>query len=471
MDDRITEFVRGLRAAGVRVSLAEGVDAFRAIEILGIQERETFRESLRTTLVKESKDFQIFDRLFPLYFSSGEAPLEDATSELDDNELDMLNQALSQFNDRTKQLLEWLTSGDGPSKEELEEMAQQMSERWRDGPRKTIYVNRAMLREMGFTNFEQNMQKLMETLQEMGLSQDKIDALLGITRENAGNLREQVAQTVGLEVARERAERTGNGRGADGDELHGDENDITDRPFEALSHTDTEQLRVEVRRLVQQLRSRAALRRKRGKKGKFDPKSTIRANMQYGGVPVELKFRHKKIKPSLVFFVDVSGSMERIIEFLLRFVHQLSDQVSRITIFTFYGELSELNPKVVDLVANNDVESAFYVIRNVHPYRPYATNLGRSLEMFYDNHLNRVDHRSTVVFLGDGRNNYTAPRSDLVQDLKRRARRLIWLNPEREYQWGTGDSDMFQYLPHCDDAFVVSNLKQLGYAIDNLLTK
>ena len=92
MDDRIIEFIRGMRGAGVRVSMAEGMDAFRAVEVLGISDKANFRESLRTTLIKESKDFEIFDRLFPLYFSGGEAPMESATEELSDADLDMLQQ-------------------------------------------------------------------------------------------------------------------------------------------------------------------------------------------------------------------------------------------------------------------------------------------------------------------------------------------------------------------------------------------
>ncbi|MGB1249383.1 MAG: vWA domain-containing protein [Candidatus Promineifilaceae bacterium] len=475
MDDRITEFIRGLRAANVRVSMAEGIDAFRAIEQLGIRDRTNFRDSLRTTLIKESNDFEVFDRLFPLYFGSGEAHMEDATTELNNEELDMLQDVLQGFNDRTQQLLEWLTSGDGPSKEDLEAMAEQMSQQWRDSPRKAYYVTQSMMRELGMKGLEGNLQKLMQALQEKGLSQEKIDALMGITRGNARNLREQVAHAAGLGVAREKAERTGNGKG-DGQSSGlntnssnpDSESDIMDRPFEALSYTDTEELRVEVRRMVQQLRSRAALRRKRGKKGKFDPKATIRKNMQYGGVPIELKFKQNKQKPSLVFIVDVSGSMERIIEFLLRFVHQLNDQVSRIRIFTFYGDLRELNPKIIELVGNNHVEDAFYVIRKEHPYRPYATNLGNSLETFYKQHLSSIDGQTTTVFLGDGRNNYTANRADLVQDLQRRSKRLLWLNPERDHQWGTGDSDMLHYIPHCDNVFVVSNLRQLSHAIDNL---
>lgn len=469
MNERVIEFMRGMRAAGVRVSMAEGMDAFRAIAVLGIADKATFREALRTTLVKESKDFAVFERLFPLYFSGEHAPLEDASAELTSDELAMLQQAIQQFNQRSQQLLEWLTSGDAPSKEALEEMARNMAQRWPDSQRQAYYVNRAVLRELGLNNLQQTLQALLEALQERGMNQASLNNLLGSTRQNAQSLREQVAQAVGLEVSREQAARTGNGRGSDGSQMGSDEGDIMHRPFEALSFTDTETLRVEVKRLVQQLRSRAALRRKRGKKGKFDPKSTIRANMQYGGVPIALKFKRNKIKPRLLFMVDVSGSMERIIEFLLRFVHQLQDQVSKIDVYTFYGELNELHPKVVELVGNNKIEDAFYVIRSVHPYRPYATNLGRCLESFHAKHLRIVDHKTTVVFLGDGRNNYTASRADLVQDLQRRAKRLIWLNPEQQREWGTGDSDMLQYMPYCDDTFVVSNLSQLSYAIDSLL--
>ena len=78
MDNRVVEFIRGLRAAGVRVSLAESMDAMRAIGVLGVTDKALFQESLRTTLVKESRDFPIFDQLFPLYFGSGGPPMQNA---------------------------------------------------------------------------------------------------------------------------------------------------------------------------------------------------------------------------------------------------------------------------------------------------------------------------------------------------------------------------------------------------------
>lgn len=468
MNDRITEFVRGLRAAGVRVSLSEGLDAFRAVQLMGIQDRTLFRESLRTTLIKEARDYEVFDRLFPLYFSDGEIPLEPADGELTDDELQMLNEALNGLDSQMKQLLEWLTSGDAPSREELEAMAQQLAEMRGNSRRKPQLVTNDMLRQLGLNNFEDTLLQLLEKLQEMGMRQEAIEQLLGITMGNAETMREKISEIVGLEVAREQAEQTGNGMTGNGREQQ--ENEILNTPFEQLTSTDSELLRLEVRRMVQQLRSRAALRRKRQRDGKFDPKATIRANQKYGGVPVELKFRKKKLKPSLIFFVDVSRSMENIVEFLLRFMHQLSDQVGKVRIYTYYGHLEALNPKIVELVGNNNVRDAFYVIRNTHPYIPYSTNLGRGLEMFFHDHLGVVDKRSTVVFLGDGRNNYNDPRADLVKELQRRSKRLIWLNPEYPQQWLYDDSDMAHYLPWCNKVHVVQNLAQLSSAIDRLLT-
>ncbi|MCB8977207.1 MAG: VWA domain-containing protein [Ardenticatenaceae bacterium] len=96
--------------------------------------------------------------------------------------------------------------------------------------------------------------------------------------------------------------------------------------------------------------------------------------------------------------------------------------------------------------------------------------MGNSLNSFYKNWLDAVDGRTTVVILGDGRNNYNSPRIDLMKDLQRRAKKLVWFNPEHQGQWGSGDSDMLEYYPVCDSVSVVRNLAQLATAVDRLLS-
>jgi uncharacterized protein with von Willebrand factor type A (vWA) domain len=215
MDDRVVEFVRGLRAAGVRVSLAESVDAMHAIEALGVAEKDVFRQSLRSTLIKKSDDLAAFDQLFPLYFGSGGPMMQNATDDLSPDEQKMLEAALSAMSGRLDQLMDWLTSGNGPTKEELEELAQRAGADWYDDPRDARFVTRRMLQQMGFAHLEEQIQQLVQKLQEMGMSQEAIEKLLGVVEANREALAEQMAQQVGLQIAQQRANRPDDIHGSD----------------------------------------------------------------------------------------------------------------------------------------------------------------------------------------------------------------------------------------------------------------
>jgi len=457
MDQRVVEFIRGLRAAGVRVSLAESMDAMNAVGALGIENKEIFRSSLRATLVKESEDFAAFEELFPLYFGSGGPPLQSALEDMSADDQDMLQAALSALSGRLQQLMDWLTSGEGPTKEELEEMARRAGAEWANNPQEGRWVTRRMLQQMGFAHLEDQIQELMQKLQEMGMSQEAIEKLMGVVEANREALAEQVAQQVGRQIAEERANRPR--------DLYG--SDLMQKSFGALTDDDMNMLRQEVGRLVTQLRSRVALRRKRGNKGRFDAKGTIRANQRYGGVPMEIKYKKRKLKPSLVLMCDVSGSMRSIAEFMLRLVYEMQDQVSKTRSFAYYWDMVEVGTM---FTRDNLSQAIIEILETVLPYRPYATDLGFCLDQFYRNSLDAVNGRSTVVILGDGRNNYNPARADLVKDLQRRAKRLIWFTPEPQSQWSTDDCDMWEYYPNCDDVFVVRNLAQLATAVDKMLT-
>jgi uncharacterized protein with von Willebrand factor type A (vWA) domain len=456
MDKRVVEFIRGLRAAGVRVSLAESVDALNAVGTLGVTDKEIFRSSLRATLVKERDDFTAFDQLFPLYFGSGGPPLQNALDDLTPDEQALLEAALSALSGRMQQLMDWLTGGDGPTKEELEELANRAGAQWASDPREARWVTRRMLQQMGFAHLEEQIQQLRQKLQEMGMSQEAIEKLLGVVEANREALAEQVAQHVGLQIAEERANRPN-------DELYG--SDLMHKPLQTLTEEEANQLRKEVQRLVTQLRSRAALRRKRGNKGRFDSKNTIRANQRYGGVPMELKWKKNKLKPSLVLICDVSTSMRSVAEFMLRLTYELQDQVAKARSFAFNSDMHEIS---VTLSGARAAEAVTAVLYNIPPGY-YATDFGNSLNSFFSNWLDSVDGRTTVVILGDARNNYNSPRIDLMKDLQRRARKVVWMNPEMQRQWGTGDSDMWDYVPVCDEVFVVRNLAMLATAVDKLL--
>ena len=161
------------------------------------------------------------------------------------------------------------------------------------------------------------------------------------------------------------------------------------RSFDSLSETEMDVLREQVRRLAARLRSRAALRQKRGKQGKLDAKSTIRANLRYGGVPLELKLRKKRQKPKLVIFLDVSTSMRPVAEFFLRLLYELQDQVQRTHSFAFIDHLEDVTTEMATL----SVDKAIHAVLTKLPSGYYNTDLGSSLRQFVNHHLGAVDRR------------------------------------------------------------------------------
>src|SRR5512144_1568973 len=126
MDSRIVHFIIALRASGVRISLAESQDAFYAIDRLGIEDREVFRVSLKSTLVKEAKDGPTFDRLFPLFFGSGQPPMTNGTGGMSSDEQQMLEDALRQLlRELRTELMRRLAEGQPLTQEELQQLGQQ----------------------------------------------------------------------------------------------------------------------------------------------------------------------------------------------------------------------------------------------------------------------------------------------------------------------------------------------------------
>ena len=78
MQSKIVEFTNLLRKSGVRVSMAESIDAFQALDELSLGDREVFQDALRATMVKRSADIPTFDQLFELYWSAFYDNLRDA---------------------------------------------------------------------------------------------------------------------------------------------------------------------------------------------------------------------------------------------------------------------------------------------------------------------------------------------------------------------------------------------------------
>jgi uncharacterized protein with von Willebrand factor type A (vWA) domain len=492
MDQRMIEFVNGLRAAGVRVSIAESQDAFNAASVMGIGQQSGFRNSLRATLIKEVQDQPIFDQLFPLYFGNDEPPMLNINQELSPDEQKMLQQALralleqlrrqAEQNDQQQQqpgqsswrrnrqlnsdmlnnlmqLLQSMLQGQNLPQDKLDQLSEQSGLQQARRPYEQRAAANSMLRQLGMQLLQQLMEQLPDQLKQLGMGQQAIDQLMQDMEANRDALAEQIGHHVGAQLARQRTEEYMRQREEGSDLMH--------RPFDRMNEQEAKQLRDDIKRLVSQLRSRAALRRKRDKNGTLDAKRTLRANQRYGGVPLELKFKSRHLKPKLVLVCDMSTSMRPVVSFFLRIIYELQDQVSSTHTFGFVSDLGS----ITEDFAEHTPEKALEIVLARPDLQPgyYSTDLGNSLNTLMMDFPGTIDHRTTVIFVGDGRNNFRDPRLDLMEQIHRRSKRLIWLNPEHPGEWGHGDSDMLKYLPLSTAVHRVSTMAELTAAIDNLL--
>lgn len=456
MESRILQLIAALRASGVRVSLAESAEAFSAVDLMGIQDREEFRLSLRATLIKDLKDIPTFEKLFPLFFGSGQPPTMggNLTDDLTPEEIQMLAEALRQFTENLRQRMERLMNGEPLTKSELEALGQLVGLNQVEDLDYQNWMAQRMMRAMAFPEVQKAMKELMEQLAQMGMNRERVEQMRNMIQQNLQGMREQIDQFAGERIAENLSERP---RGENIDNL-------MNRPFEALSDADKKLLQHEVKRLAAALRTRIALRQKRAKNGQMDSKATIRANLKYHGVPMEIKHKDHVRKPKIVVICDVSTSMRFCSELMLSFLFALQGQVRKTYAFAFIDHLESISEDFSGTNADEAIQSVLWRMPSGH----YNTDLGWSLNDFQNEYMDTLNSGTTLLIVGDGRNNYNDPRLDVFSTMSRRATRTIWLNPEPPIMWH-GDSDMHKYAPLCSDVLKVSNLRELAQAVDTLL--
>lgn len=470
MDERIVQFIAALRAQGVRVSVAESADAMRACDHIPLGERETFRAALQATLVKDYGDQTTFGELFPRFFQSDGPPMQPPQG-LSPEEQQMLEDALRQMTpQQIAQLLQMLMAmqsdeGQPSQQDQMGQLVQgamgrPVPSRYRSQQQQT----RRVMRELQMDQLREKLEELLEQLREQGMSEEQIENLRETAEGNMQPLQDQVSKQVGAALARQEAEEQ---------PPQPNPNELMERPFEYMSQDEVADVRKVIQRLAAQLRTRAALRQRRGATGQLDAKATIRKNMSYGGVPVEIKYKTRHLKPKLTLIVDRSRSTEAVVEFLLTLMYELQDQISRTRSFAFIEDLYDISPYFQEHRADRAIQE---IMNAIQSKRSYSTDLGASLKTFVRDQLGTVDRRTTVIVLGDARNNENDPGLAALEEIRRRAKRIIWFNPEDRRFWGKYDpgslsSDMLKYQPYCDSVHQVSTMRELIAAVDRLFTR
>jgi uncharacterized protein with von Willebrand factor type A (vWA) domain len=241
---------------------------------------------------------------------------------------------------------------------------------------------------------------------------------------------------------------------------------LAERPFALLSEEEIAKLRVEVQRLARKLRAQASLRPQHRRHGRLDVRRTLRRSLSTGGIPIALVRKKKRIdRPRLVVLCDVSDSVKNVSRFMLELVYTLQERFEKVRSYVFVADIGE----TTDLFRSSAIDEAVRLayegaVINVSASSDY----GRALEHFATRHLDAITSRTTVIVIGDARNNYNPSNAERLAEIRARAKRVLWLNPESPAAWGFGDSAMRDYEPHCDKVVVAHNLESLRRVVDEL---
>ena len=468
MDEKIIDFAQLLRQNGIRISTPDVMDAVRALECIPLSDRTIFQQALCSSLIKEAGQIKIFDYLFESYFLGLPRLL---ASQADKNLLPVFTDPgqIQELLDRLREILEELEMKLSPLAEALV---------FRDVGRLTLMIQEAArpLLEADFQQLHQSYQFAFQTMARMdfGSVQKEILELIKQIQarlaeypgaeplpEYLQNLLKEFPQLLKEFFLQEYQKKAYALRKGIRQERIYQMNFFTSTPAEIQDMSKV------ARELAEKLKAASSLRREIKSQGRLQVRATLRKNLRHGGIPFQLVFEKKKIaKPQIVILTDISNSMRNASRFMLTLVYSLQELYSRVRSFLFVSDIGEatglFQQYEIGEAINRSLTGSVIGVWEM-------TDYGHALKKFHQQHLAAVDSKTIFIVLGDARCNYQSPQDWVLAEIQRRARMVIWLNPEAPSSCGAGDSEMNKYLPYCDLVRQVSNLKQLSQVAEELV--
>jgi len=456
MQSNLVSFIQVLRTHDVRVSPAETLDAMTVATTLGYANRNMLRDGLAMTLAKTPEEEAIFLSCFDRYFYQRLSDFSDTESTLTDmpEESATHEEAADGTGDQISESPE-LSPLDAAAREDagiqaLMDSALMQSLVNNDRNELTMAIGRAAeqagLRQIQmFTQKGQFTRKILDERQQS-------PALLDLQRYR-DILREQVRDFVEREYLLH----------AEGKTRQFMDDLLTKTRLNNIEHMYLHKVHELIRKMARKLASRHSHKRRQLKRGQLNMAKTMRKGIPNDGLMFNTYWRKtRKEKPQILAVCDVSGSVAAYAKFLLLFLYSLQDVLPKVRSFAFSSHLGEVSSYFDDYPVEKAIELVNWKYGG-------ATDYGSSLQDFAKLALDDINSNTTVIILGDARNNNGNPQLEIMQSIYQRARQVIWLNPESRRVWGSGDSEMLRYLSACHFSAECNNLKQLERIVDQLL--
>ncbi|MBV1905983.1 MAG: VWA domain-containing protein [Pseudomonadales bacterium] len=488
MDQTLSKFIAALRNSNIRVSTAETLDAFKAVELVGYSDRALLKHTLNLVLPKTCDEKDVFTECFDRFFSfeevssqslageggelgdaqngdgdaagsggDGNQPGEggsgggggENTGDGESQELEPIppgnlseaSSALGQLlmrNDRAELTVQMARAGEEAQVETIKVFTQ-----------KGLYTRR-ILEGMGLSHL---IREIVDKEKSEHLPDRRLSRELKLRQDI---LREQVRDYVERQFLLH-ADHTG---------MRLREELLRKVKLSNVEHRNFRVIQEIVLRMAKKLVSLHSQRRRVLKRGQLHVPRTLRKNMSYDGAIFDLRWKSTKVdRPNVFAICDVSGSVANYSRFLLMFLYSLEEVMSKVRCFAFSSDLGEVS----EMFDRYPMEEA--ITRTLHHYSTGSTDYGQALQDFKKLCMDDVNKRSTIIILGDSRNNYCDAHAEILKEMYDKSKRVIWLNPEARNTWNTGDAIMRKYAPYCHQVEECNSLVHLERTVGNLLLR
>lgn len=458
MDAPLLQFIRHLRHHGVAVSPSETLDAMQVAAALGYADRSLLYHGLRTSLAKSEEDQEAFARCFGQFFQFDPPPTAGNDAESADG--DAREDAEGDTPDEPG-------NGDGGGQSQGGGGGMGLSER--DNQEAFAEVMQAAA-DVGLENMTLSTQRGIYRMRMLDALNDK-QRRAQIAELEAGDAEQQAqaqwlqgqrdAQLEMIQALMDRQLLLNNNAASRAYQ----EQLIQQSNIAALDRYYRDRLPPLIRKLAKKLAAKHRQRHRRAKRGKLDVGKTLRRSIAYDGIPFERHWRNTRREKSDIYVLcDLSGSVSSWSEVLLLFVQSLAGVLPHTRTFVFCGPSVEVS----ELFKQHDPDTALALIQQRHGMG--ASDYGAALHTFRDQVIDTVNRRSTVIILGDGRNNGGDPGLEALRELYLRSRLVLWFNPEARSRWQSGDSEIRRYQTACHYVAECGSVQKLERLLDGLLT-
>jgi uncharacterized protein with von Willebrand factor type A (vWA) domain len=459
MVNLLLKFVSISRAAGLRISTSEVLDCLQQLKLVDMLDETQFVAVLRANFAKSRREQFHFDRLYELFFHELRQESNIANADPLAEHIQDALQALfpEQNGNGAAQALHDFLEGDPLL------FLERLQQGFLEGNGKGGGAD---------SNLGPMIQRLELMLQINALENSLLQFLTDQRDRLPWEMRRDLKELFEARLASARRLLTGSTRSFDDDsrsvtsyQQHLER--LGEVHFASLTQKEVEGMREVIEQLVRKLKDNASRRYAVKNRGTLDVKKTLRRAAGYQGIPVELFFRNRPPrKTKIVTLCDVSGSVWSAARFMLNMLYSLQDCFTQVRSFVFVAGLEEVTNVFEDYEINQAIEK---ILREADIEYNAATDYGLTFRQFKKHYMDILNKKTTLIIIGDGRTNYGNPEDQILSEMREKSRRVIWLNPETQYFWYTGDSEMRTYQACCDEVRPCQNLNQLLDFIKSLV--